>query len=407
MRPLSKVLVAGALGLGITACGSAAGHGPGTATARADRIPPPHASLAGTCRTVATNELADVARRIYGQSVHGRGVVTAEKRLHRITALAAALETGDRRTVEKVFLPIRHQIVRIELFHAGRLVYSYGHAPTFAPIRGTLRDASGRIAGRYVLAVTDQTAYSGLLTRLTGATVVFRHGRAGTAAASHRPGARRVTIPSHAYPTGAPLSLDITVPTPSPSLCGATPADTRLDTIGYVGRRLLTAESRSSAVQQTLRHVANDPAFRAATAADDPLAIRHAIIFDVFRDHSIHVVRVRVTRGRKLIYDLGGPYALQPASGTVRSPDGRTAATFSLAVQDDTGYIKLMHRFTGAAVQLVSPLGKVPGSTLEPGPDVIPDHGPVTYRGRRYLADSFDGTAFPRGVLRVSLLVPA
>lgn len=406
MRPLWKVLVAGALGLGIAACGSASGHGPGPATARADRIPPPHASLAGSCRTIATNELADVARRIYGQSVHGRGVVTAEKRMHRITALATALETGDRRTVEKVFLPIRHQIVRIELFHAGRLVYSYGHAPTFAPIRGTLRDASGRVAGRYVLAVTDQTAYSGLLTRLTGASVVFRRG-AGTAAAHRRPGTRLITIPSHAYPTGAPLRLDITVPTPSMSLCGATPADTRLNTIGYVGRRLLTAESHSSAVAQTLRHVANDPAFRAATAANDPVAIRHAIIFDFFRDHSIHVVRVRVTRGGKLIYDLGGPYALQPASATVTSPDGRTRATFSLAVQDDTGYIKLMHRFTGAAVQLVSPLGKVPGSTLEPGPGVIPDHGPVTYRGRRYLADSFDGTAFPSGVLRVSLLVPA
>ncbi|UTI64470.1 hypothetical protein NBH00_24420 [Paraconexibacter antarcticus] len=354
---------------------------------------------------MATHELTDVARRIYGQSVHGRGVATAVKRLHRITALATALETGDRAAVKAVFLPIRHQIVRVELFHARRLVYSYGHAPTFAPIRGTLTDASGKVAGRYVLAVTDQKAYAGLLQRLTGATVVFRH---GAGRANHpRAGTRIVTIPSHAYPTGAPLSLDVAIPQPSPSLCGATPADTRLNTIGYVGRRLLTAESTSRAVMQTLRHVAMDPAFRAATAAGDPVAIRHAIIFDFFRDHSIHVVRVRVTRGTKLVYDLGGPFALQPASSRVMSPDGRTSATFSLAVQDDTGYIKLMHRFTGAAVQLVSPLGKVPGSTLEPGPDVIPDHGPVTYRGKRYLADSFDGTAFPKGTLRVSLLVPA
>ena len=90
----------------------------------------------------------------------------------------------------------------------------------------------------------------------------------------------------------------------------------------------------------------------------------------------------------------------------MRSPDGRTAATFALAVQDDTGYIKLMHRFTGADVQLVSPLGKVPGSTLSPGPDRIPAHGTLNYRGRRYLANSFDATAFPSGALRISLLVP-
>lgn len=401
MVRLAKVTVLGALMVGLVACGATSGRRSGAALA--ERIPPPHSSLAGSCRTVAINELADVARRIYAQSVHGRGVVTAVKRLHRITALAAALETGDRAHVRSVFLRIRHQIVRVELFRGRRLVYSYGHAPTFAPVRGTLKDASGRVAGRFVLAVTDQKAYAGLVGRLTGASVSFRH---GAALASQPAGTSLLSLPTHGYPAG-PLAIDVHIPRPAPAICGATAADTRLNTIGYVGRRLLQAEAGSRDVQQTLRHVARDPAFRAATAANDPVAIRHAIIFDFFRDHSIHVVRVRVTRGPRLVYDLGGPYALQPASGTVRSPDGRTSATFTLAVQDDTGYIKLMHRFTGAAVQLVSPLGRVPGSTLAPGPDAIPRHGPVTYRGRRYLAESFDGTAFPHGTLRVSLLVPA
>ena len=54
----------------------------------------------------------------------------------------------------------------------------------------------------------------------------------------------------------------------------------------------------------------------------------------------------------------------------------------------------------------ISPLGKVPGSTLQPGPARIPAHGTLTYRGRRYLANSFDATAFPSGKLRISLLVP-
>jgi hypothetical protein len=187
---------------------------------------------------------------------------------------------------------------------------------------------------------------------------------------------------------------------------GSTPPVTRANTIAYVGRRLARAERHSADVTRTLAHVADDPAFRRATAAHDPQAIRTAIIDDFFGDHSLHVVRVRVTRQHELVYDLGGPYALQPASGTVRSPDGRTSARFALAVQDDTGYIKLMHRFTGAAVQLVSPLGNVPGSTLQPGPDRIPAHGTLTYRGRRYLANSFDATAFPSGRLRISLLVP-
>ena len=350
---------------------------------------------------MARNELGDVARRIYAQAVRGPGVVSAVKRLRRTTALARAVASGDRRAVRAAFEPIRHQIVRIELFDRSRLIYSFGHHASFAPIHGQLDDAQGRAVGHFVLAVTDRRAYAALVTRLTGAAVVFRSGPQRPT----RAGVRTVSLSTSNYPSG-PLQIDVRTPAPSPSLCGATPQATRASTIAYVARRLARAERHSPDVTRTLDYVARDRAFRRATAANDPHAMRTAIIDDFFRDHSLHVVRVRVTRGRKVVYDLGGPYVLQPASATVRSPDGRTAAKFTLAVQDDTGYIKLMHRFTGADVQLASPLGKVPGSTLEPGPERIPAHGTLTYHGRRYLANSFDATAFPSGKLRISLLVP-
>jgi hypothetical protein len=395
----ASVLVVGVLTAGLVACGLAPGgrHAPSAAAS-----PPPTSSLAGSCADIVGNELADVARRIYAQAVDGGGVVSAVKRLHRSATLASAVTSGDRAAVEAAFLPVRHQIVRIELFRDGKRIYGFGHSPSFAPIRGTLRGADGRVAGSFVLAVSDRTAYAGIVKRLTGADVVFRtSGHAATHA--HR---RTVALATSDYPSG-PLQIEIEAPTPSRTLCAADPQATRANAIAYVGRRLLRAELHSRDVTQTLRHVAADPAFRRATALNDRPAIRSAIIDDFFRDHSYHIVRVRVMRGARLIYDLGGPYVLQPVTGTVLSPDRRTSATFMTAVQDDTGYIKLMHRFTGAAVQLVSPLGKVPGSTLEPGPDRIPDSGSLTYRGRRYIVESLGGTAFPSGPLRISLLVPA
>ena len=395
----AKLVAVGVVAAGLVACGATRGGRPSVVEAVAQ--PSLGSSLAGSCADVARSELADVARRIYGQVAGGRGVVSAVKRLHRTTALATAVAGGDRRAVRAVFLPIRHQIVRIELFRGSRLIYSFGRKPSFAPIRGVLDDARGDAVGRFVLAVTDRRAYAGLVRRLTGAAVAFRGG-AGQPA---RVDARTISLPTTSYPSG-PMRIELRMPAPSPSLCATAPQVTRANTIAWVGRRLARAERHSAGVAFTLRHVALDPAFRRATATDDRPAIRAAIIDDFFRDHSLHVVRVRVMRHHRLIYDLGGPYALQPASGIVRSPDGTTAARFSLAVQDDTGYIKLMHRFTGAAVQLVSPLGKVPGSTLEPGPHRIPTHGAVRYRGRRYLANSFDATAFPFGKLRISLLVP-
>jgi hypothetical protein len=51
--------------------------------------------------------------------------------------------------------------------------------------------------------------------------------------------------------------------------------------------------------------------------------------------------------------------------------------------------------------------GNVPvEGLLSPGPDAIPDHGPVAYRGTNYEAYSFKAEAYPSGRLRISLLLP-
>jgi hypothetical protein len=74
-----------------------------------------------------------------------------------------------------------------------------------------------------------------------------------------------------------------------------------------------------------------------------------------------------------------------------------------MAIQDDAGYLRLAHLFTGAQVLMRTSAGQVAG-TLNPGPSSVPDRGTVTYRGHTYEAFSFTGTAFPSGPLRISLL---
>jgi hypothetical protein len=111
-----------------------------------------------------------------------------------------------------------------------------------------------------------------------------------------------------------------------------------------------------------------------------------AEIVRFFGDPHLHVVRIRATDASgRLIDDVGGPYVLAPASAAVRL-DGRRVGTVTLSIQDDTGYIKLMRRFTGAAVELRAANGPVPGSTRP--------------RGHVF---SFAATAFPSGPLRISL----
>ena len=153
-----------------------------------------------------------------------------------------------------------------------------------------------------------------------------------------------------------------------------------------------------------MHHAAIDPAFRSAVAAGDPAAVRAAIV-GLFRNNRFHIVRVRAWRGTHLINDVGGPYVLSPATGTIAGPGGAVAGRFMLSVQDDTGFIKLVHRFTGAEVILHTGTATVPGSTLSPGPAFVPGLSTVSYRGVAYRSYGFTGTAFPSGKLDVSLLV--
>jgi hypothetical protein len=76
-----------------------------------------------------------------------------------------------------------------------------------------------------------------------------------------------------------------------------------------------------------------------------------------------------------------------------------------LSIQDDTGYIKLLHRFTGADVTLSTAAGVVPGSNVVGGPPFGPGLRAVRYRRRPWRAFGLLGTAFPSGPLRVSLLI--
>jgi hypothetical protein len=180
-------------------------------------------------------------------------------------------------------------------------------------------------------------------------------------------------------------------PPASGTLCGAPRAATVANTIGAVGQRLIRDEQSGAATTRVLRIVAGDPGFLGAVATDDPAALRAAIV-RFLQDPSLHVVRIRaVTADGKLVNDVGGPYVLAPASAPVRS-NGRVIGRVTLSIQDDTGYIKLMRRFTGADVLLRTPAGPVPGSTLSPG--------------RTNQAFSFTAQAFPSGPLRISLLSP-
>jgi hypothetical protein len=237
--------------------------------------------------------------------------------------------------------------------------------------------------------VSRRRDFASLVHELTGATASF-HVRAPVA-----DGAR---LPATLFPDGRAVIV-LALPHVPAAVCAPTVADVRAATIGLVARRLLDAEERGAGARRAIRHAEKDPAFRAAVVAGDPAAVRAAVV-GFFKDKHFHIVRGRVWSGTHLINDVGGPYVLSPAVGTITG-----AGRFMLSIQDDTGYIKLLHRFTGADVTLSTAAGVVPGSNIIGGPPFALGLHAVRYHRRSWRAFGLLGTAFPSGPLRVSLLI--
>jgi hypothetical protein len=334
---------------------------------------------APSCATTVDATLRNVAMRVYAQAAAGPNVVSATRRLERSSTLARAVAHGSGTATRAALRPLlRSQIHRIVVTRGGRVLASFGNGPALAPVRGVIRDPAGRPVGRYTLAVGDEKAIVGIVHALTGAQVSV------LAASDPAPAGATASFAATAFPSGA---RRIWLQGGAGVSCAATPAQTAAATIGAVATRLYRVEADGPSTRRVLHHVAHDRRFVDAVAHDDPIALRAAIV-RFFRTRFLHVVRIRATTADgRLVGDVGGPFVLAPASSAVREPSGRVVGRVTLSVQDDTGYMKLVRRFTGAGVVMSTAAGAVPGSAPAAKPQF-----------------SFAATAFPRGVLNVALV---
>jgi hypothetical protein len=399
-----------------TSADSPAGPAPAPGTSPSSATSP----ASSTCATTVASTLGTVAARVYHEAATGGDVAQAVHRIQSSAALAGAIDSGNAGAAAAALRGLlAGQIVRVEVLRGGHLFAQAGSGPAIAPVRGQVPGTSAS----FVLSTQPVKAYLQVVHQVTGAQVLLLAGSAGGS-----PGVRSLagtiggslpasapaegpltlagqsyqtfTLPGAVYPAG-PLRIVLLVPSTTIS-CPGSPALARVETLGHVGERIYQEELHSPDVTATLHHMEDSAVFQRAVAAGDATATRAAII-GFFGQH-IHVVRVRVTVGSHLLVDEGGPFVLAPVHGTLRS-GGRVVGHFEMAIQDDAGYLKLAHLFTGAEVLMRTGSRQVMG-TLSPGSSTVPDRGEVTYRGRTYQAYSFLGEAFPEGPLRISLLLP-
>jgi hypothetical protein len=186
--------------------------------------------------------------------------------------------------------------------------------------------------------------------------------------------------------------------------CGSDAAEVSASAAGHVANQIYAHELSRPGVQADQSQVEDYVPLLSALEGGDRAAVRAAVTRLVF-SHT-HIVRLRITRGRSVLADVGGPYVLAPVGGDLRL-HGRLIGRYLLSVQDDLGFVKLEARYIGAPIVLYSHSRRLPlQGTLASKVDAIPAFGATSYRHASYDSFSFPATAFPTGTLRIDLLVP-
>jgi hypothetical protein len=378
-------------------------------------------SSSGSCAATVLDALGHVAERVYSEGVSSERTLSATRMIEGSATLRAAVEADNvqgARIAAHALLATGH-LTNLRVIRGNRVLVDVG-GRALAPLGGTLENAAGRPIAHYV---TSVWADSGLIAETNGIAEGLTLLRDGRSAINARTLAGEFGLPdgelpqrgtlthdgsayeftsfaATSYPAGSPLriyllrSIDSTA-----ALCGASSADTTFNTISRVAHLIYEGEAGRRTLTQIHRVQQNAPLLH-AVAHRDRAATRAAVA--VLLHH--HIVRLRVSAGKRLLADDGGPFVLAPVTAPLRL-GGRTVGSVDLSIQDDEGYKRLASRLAGLEV-LMYMGSRLVKSTLGPSPGPIPQSGPVSFRGRSFRAYTFDAAAFPSGPLRITVLIP-
>ena len=193
-------------------------------------------------------------------------------------------------------------------------------------------------------------------------------------------------------------SATLSAHTSAPALSSSSPATTsrrsRIDGFVIVAKETYNNETKGPKLFQQLGRIAHDGVLLEALSRGDLAGAQAEADAQLAApgNHFAHVTRISVVRGSRVLVNAtvnsDGVYVVAPGSRTLRS-HGRVLGTLLLSLQDVTGFVKLVHRLTGADV-LVRGGSRHVRTSLGAAIGVrLPQSGRVTIAGRGYFVKSF------------------
>ncbi len=151
-------------------------------------------------------------------------------------------------------------------------------------------------------------------------------------------------------------------------------------------------------MRAALQRVVADRALTGALAAGR-LAAASAAAHGLLARH-LHLTAIRFVRGGRVILTTK-PHPFDVAGAARALPGG---GTLEVTIQDLVGFIRLVHKFTGAEVVVRGAAGEVKSSLPAALGARLPAAGCATLGTRTYAVRSFAATAFGGESLTISIL---
>jgi hypothetical protein len=221
-----------------------------------------------------------------------------------------------------------------------------------------------------------------------------------------------MTLRNHLARIGTPVALAgvisgcgaVAVATPTPSANARAAA--RATAITAIARRQYAVEVHGGAAFGALHRVGRDPVLL-QTLRSGNLSATRAYVQRKFPSvwYHWHVSRMRILQGSRVVVQTGVPFVVAPVQMTLRDPGGRALGTLQVSIQDEIGFVRLMHRHYPVDVVV---RGQGPGnvrSSLPAAAQVsLPSAGSVTIAGQRYQVSSFHQKAWGNEPVTISIL---
>jgi hypothetical protein len=203
--------------------------------------------------------------------------------------------------------------------------------------------------------------------------------------------------------TPAPKPAPAATTTPEPT---ATTRTAAVSPMTAVARRQYASEIHGGAAFGALHRVGRDEVLLRTLQSGNVSATR-AYVQREFQAvwYHFHVSRMRILQGSRVVVETGVPFVVAPVQMTLHGPGGRTLGTLQVSIQDEIGFVRLMHRHHPVEVVV---RGQLPGhvrSSLPAATQVkLPSSGSVTIAGQRYRVSSFHQKAWDNEPVTISIL---